>query len=101
MKKKLICALIASAIVIIYILFADYLYAHGLIALDSIIYKVDMILLYPSYFILAILSGWNRGVLGDVPYYVFKILSFLIYFLFFYFVRILTAKINIGAKNKK
>ena len=94
MKMKLIYSLIGSVIVNAYVLFADYLYAHGHIALDSLIYRIDLFLLYPSYFFMAVISGWNRGRLGDVPGYVFIIASFLIYFAFFYFIQMLIGRIR-------
>jgi len=92
--KIFIYSMIVSAVVIAYILSADYLYAHELIVLDSFIYQVDMLLLYPSYFIMAVFSGWNRAQLEDVPYYVFKVLSFLIYFVGFYLVQVMVGKIK-------
>ena len=94
MIERMIYSSIGSVLVIAYIFLADYLYAHGVIALDGFIYQIDMLLLYPSYFIVAAFSGWNRAVLGDVPYYVFKVLSFLIYFVVFYLAQVAIARIK-------
>ncbi len=84
MRSKLLRSLLGSTAVTVYILLGDYLYGHGHIALDSYIYEVDLYLLYPSYFIVALLCGWNSALFGDVPNSVFIILSFFIYFAFFY-----------------
>ncbi|MBM4147082.1 MAG: hypothetical protein FJ240_12570 [Nitrospira sp.] len=94
MKKTLIISLIGSAIIIAYILVVDILFEQGFIARDNIAYRIDQQLLTPSIFVIAVMTGWNRSLLGDVPYYVFKILSFLIYFVVFYFAQVVLGKIK-------
>lgn len=94
MKKKLINSLIGSVVVVAYILFADYLFELGFTPRDNIIYQINLFLLTPSIFVMAVITGWNRGVLGDVPNYAFIVLSFLIYFIFFYLVQIIISKIK-------